>query len=441
MEAEVIVIGGGMAGTVAALRAADLGAEVILIRKGFGATAMSSGTIDIAGPTGFLPLDPWDSLPSIHDRLGEILRTSPLHPYSIIAGGRDRAEHLQSALSQACDFLLGKAPFLKLKGSVERNLALPNIFGTAKFCALAPESMTEGDLLAMRDAHVLLVGINGLPSFRSHICKQSLARYCSMHPPVSISRVDVIEAGLSSTMEAQPGAPFEIAGRLDEPQMAEDFVRGLQEKIESDITHVGFPPVLGLNNHAEVYEIFSRELQPKVFELISPTFSIPGHRLQLSIETALRDNNVRVVTAEVVAVKSNGSRIEGLDLEDMRTKLTATAKNYVVATGKFSSGGLVAGDFPRESIFGLPVFVKDKCVDKKFVQDLFDSEIGDRQPFLSCGIHVDNSLRPIDPFDNPVFENLFAAGSLIGEYDYVNEKCGFGVAILTGYLAGAKAIE
>ncbi|MBI4832074.1 MAG: anaerobic glycerol-3-phosphate dehydrogenase subunit B, partial [Candidatus Lindowbacteria bacterium] len=61
------------------------------------------------------------------------------------------------------------------------------------------------------------------------------------------------------------------------------------------------------------------------------------------------------------------------------------------------------------------------------------------QLFLSTGIHVDNALRPLDAFGEPAYENLFAAGAIIGEYDYVGEKCGMGVAALTGYLAGERA--
>jgi anaerobic glycerol-3-phosphate dehydrogenase len=133
MEADVVVIGGGMAGAIAALRAAALGADVLLIRKGHGSSAMSSGTIDIAGPENFYPLDPWDSIPPVADRLKEILRANPLHPYSIIAGGRDGLERLRSHLRQACDFMVEKIPLLGLEGSHERNLALPSVLGPS-FC-------------------------------------------------------------------------------------------------------------------------------------------------------------------------------------------------------------------------------------------------------------------------------------------------------------------
>jgi glycerol-3-phosphate dehydrogenase subunit B len=441
MEADVIVIGGGMAGAAAALRAAERGADVILIRKGFGATAMSSGTIDIAGPAGFLPRDPWDSLPSLTERLTAILRENPLHPYSILAGDGDTVERLTSALSQACEFVFNKLSDLRFRGSVERNIAIANGSGTAKFCAFAPISLAGGDLATMRDAHLLIAGIHALPFFRPHICRQALMKYCSMHPPSAISRIDTIEVDFSRFTGTLPRTPFEIAQLFDEPNTVAEFAGELNRKLEPGVTHVGVPPVLGTNNHAEAYEILSSELRPRLFELISRDFAAPGHRLQLSLDKALENSSVRTFTAEVTGVKTTGRKIEALTFEDMRKERTASAKNYVLASGKFSSGGLVAKDFLKEPMFRLPLFFEDACVDKRLVQELLCPNIDGRHPFLSCGIHIDASLRPLDRFDTPVSENLFAAGSIIGEYNYVTDKCGFGVAILTGYRAGENASE
>ena len=439
MEADVIVIGGGMAGTVAALRAASLGADVLLIRKGHGSSAMSSGTVDVAGPERFLPLDGWDSLPTIGDRLGEIIRANPLHPYSVIAGGRDGIDRLRSGLRQACDFMIEQIPSIRFRGSHERNLALPSVLGTVKFCAFAPASLAGGDLIDMRDSHLLLVGMTGFPHFRPRLCKQAMERYSSLHPPEAISRIDCIEADIPRLTDGHPRNPFEVAQHFDDPRVSEEFAKELGKQIQPGVTHVVLPPVLGSNNHVEAHETLSRELEPEVVELISPNFSVPGHRLQLSLEAALRLGSVRVVTAEVTGVECDGRLVRNLLLGGMKSKRTAAAKNYVVASGKFSSGGLVADDSPKEPLFKLPLFLDGECVDGKFVQNLLDWKVLRRQPLLSCGIRLNASLRPLDTFGEPAYENLYAAGSIIGEYDCVADKCGFGVAILTGYLAGEKA--
>lgn len=439
MEADVVVIGGGMAGTVAALNAAAKGADVLLIRKGHGATAMSSGAIDIAGPQSFLPLDPWDTIPPIVDILTGILRSNPLHPYSVIAGGRGGHGHLVSAIHHAYEFVVEKIPNLNLEGYDGRNLALPSVLGTVKFSAFAPRSLVGGNLLEMRDARVLLVGINGLTFFQPHTCRQTLGRYSSLHSPLAIAEVDVIEADIPRFMNALPSAPFEIARCLDSSAAVKELAKSVSKGIHAGTTHVAFPPVLGLDNHCEIFETLSRELEPKAFELVSPNFSVPGYRLQGSLEVALRRGGVRVVSSEVVDAKRDGRMVRNLLLGDRKAKRTATGKTYVIAAGKFSTGGLVADDFPREPIFRLPLFSGDRRVDNKFIQDLMSWNVEGKQLFLSCGIHVDNKLRPLDSFGEPAYENLFAAGSIIGEYDYVADKCGLGVALLTGFLAGENA--
>ncbi|HEX9050500.1 MAG TPA: FAD-binding protein, partial [Anaeromyxobacter sp.] len=48
LEADVLVIGGGMAGTIAALAARAAGARVVVVRRAPGATALSSGAVSVA---------------------------------------------------------------------------------------------------------------------------------------------------------------------------------------------------------------------------------------------------------------------------------------------------------------------------------------------------------------------------------------------------------
>ena len=52
MSAHVVVIGGGMAGCVAAVKARKDGAKVTLVRRGVGATALSTGAVSLDGVEG-----------------------------------------------------------------------------------------------------------------------------------------------------------------------------------------------------------------------------------------------------------------------------------------------------------------------------------------------------------------------------------------------------
>jgi anaerobic glycerol-3-phosphate dehydrogenase len=59
---------------------------------------------------------------------------------------------------------------------------------------------------------------------------------------------------------------------------------------------------------------------------------------------------------------------------------------------------------------------------------------------LRAGIATDRRLRPLDAEGQVAFENLFAAGAVLGGYEYAGPY-GFGVPILTGWLAGRYATK
>jgi glycerol-3-phosphate dehydrogenase subunit B len=60
-------------------------------------------------------------------------------------------------------------------------------------------------------------------------------------------------------------------------------------------------------------------------------------------------------------------------------------------------------------------------------------------PAFGVGLMTDRRLRPMDQDGKVVLENLFAAGSVLGGYNYHTGGCGLGVCALTGYRAGREA--
>ena len=57
---------------------------------------------------------------------------------------------------------------------------------------------------------------------------------------------------------------------------------------------------------------------------------------------------------------------------------------------------------------------------------------------MRLGLMTDRLLRPIGEGGEVPYANLYAAGAVLGGYDY-SGPCGFGVPILTGWLAGRNA--
>ena len=52
-----------------------------------------------------------------------------------------------------------------------------------------------------------------------------------------------------------------------------------------------------------------------------------------------------------------------------------------------------------------------------------------------AGIETDGNLRPLDSTGRPVYDNLFAAGTILAHQDWVRMKCGTGLSVATGYAA------
>jgi len=148
--AEVLVIGAGMAGAVAALSAARAGAKVVVVRRSLGATALSSGAIDVAvDPHGREEI-------SIDNAAKEIARTRSHHPYGILQQKLPR-------LMEALQFVASQLPEL-LRPPSEGNLLLATPLGTVKPTAMAQVSQAAGDLCSLPD-EIAIVGFALDPVF------------------------------------------------------------------------------------------------------------------------------------------------------------------------------------------------------------------------------------------------------------------------------------
>ncbi|HEX9579085.1 MAG TPA: FAD-dependent oxidoreductase, partial [Myxococcales bacterium] len=147
MAVDVLVIGGGMAGAAAALSARREGASVLLVARGPGATALSSGAADIAAV---------EDLPV--REAARALAERPGHPYA-------RIDDLDAALGATSELLqsLGYA-------GGERNLWLLSPLGCAKPAAMAQQSIAAGDLRALpRDGRPAVVALAGAQAIEARL--------------------------------------------------------------------------------------------------------------------------------------------------------------------------------------------------------------------------------------------------------------------------------
>ncbi len=164
LTTDVVVVGGGLAGACAALAAREAGADVLLVARAPGGTAMSSGAIDFAGAEDDAP---------IGEAARKLARAAPGHPYALLGDG------LVPAIDDALAFLQRHLSALGLSGArtaADRNLWLATPLGRAKPAALAQGGIAAGDLrnLAAREARLGVVALAGAQAIEARLVAKGL---------------------------------------------------------------------------------------------------------------------------------------------------------------------------------------------------------------------------------------------------------------------------
>lgn len=420
LRPDVLVIGGGMAGAIAALRAKACGASVLLVRRALGATALSSGAIDVAAdllaPPGELAghvVDPFQA--------AQILaRTRPFHPYGVLATQLGRLPESLRFAAAALEELV--APPLA------RNALWPTTLGTVKPAAMGQRSLLAANLATLpRRVAVVEFALN--PILDARLLASGLERAAG-----ALGRelqVSIVRSHFFSAMEDALRPPHELAAQLEAPGAVEKLALELKRELLPDVEAVLLAPVLGRRSFSLCAEL-SRALGGlQVAEILSAAPSVPGLRLQEALDAALTTAGVQRLDEEVLR-RSKRFQIGARDVEPNTT---------VLATGKFIGGGIVREHGFREPLLGLPVFVGGRRISEEFIGDLLGEDLADAQPAFRAGVRTDARLRPLGAEGELVAKNVFAAGAVISGYDPAADKTGLGVAIFTGYLAGEFAAE
>ena len=420
IEADVLVIGGGLAGATAALAAADEGAQVRLVSDKQSTLRHASGLIDVLGytPAGDGPLvDPFDALADLPEG----------HPYERVG---------LEAIREALSFFDEVAGDAYDGGHTDANALVPTHGGTVKPTARYPVSTAAG--LASDDRDTLLVGFETLPDFAAPLAAAHLeaagapfaARGVTLRFP-GIVRDDATVTRYAHLLDRDE-AVTTAAGETTARAALADTVRTHLE----DESRVGFPAILGDERADAVRTDLAQRLGVDAFEVPMGPPSLPGLRLEDLLYDALADAGVRVTTGvPVVEYETDADRrIEHVVVDRNGAEIPHRADQYVLATGGLVGKGVRS---ERERVFE-PIF---DChvphpADRYdwFVDDVF----GD-QPYARFGLPVDRELRPLDTDDEREFANLRAAGTVLGGYDFAAEKSGSGVSLATGYVAGQRA--
>ena len=266
---------------------------------------------------------------------------------------------------------------------------------------------------------VTVVGVAGLPHFNA----QTLAR---MWRPDAPLRAHMLE--LSGTPAAGWSAPSLAAyiERAPAPLIQQLKTAGIRAAL--------LPAILGIERVGDVIDqLASAGIQAS--EALAATPSIPGWRLQRAMDTLIEEARVVVLNGPASLKGASGRRVERIAVGEE----TVTARNVVLATGKYLGGGIQANEEFRESVLGLPVWLEQlgDVFTSPDALTLTDPVRTADQPLMSAGVHVNDEGKPVDRARDVVYDNVFVAGTV--RADWTAAGRGLGHSAEDGWLAGERA--
>jgi glycerol-3-phosphate dehydrogenase subunit B len=168
-----------------------------------------------------------------------------------------------------------------------------------------------------------------------------------------------------------------------------------------------------------------------IFEIPTIPPSVPGLRLKEAFERGLRSKNVQYFSlTKALKVRPTAAGRFETQIGRDEVEHVVDSRGVILASGRFIGGGLFANRTRiRETILDLPIYQPDSRHDWHH-RDFLDPR---GHLINQAGLHIDDSFRPLNDSGNPVFETLFAAGSILAHNDWKRLKCGAGLAIATAY--------
>jgi glycerol-3-phosphate dehydrogenase subunit B len=424
--ADLLVIGAGLAGLMAAYTAAQAGQRVHVISTGLGALHWSAGGIDVLGyyPDGKTPVErPLDTL-------AELGKAQPAHPYALVGeqGVREALRQFETLTEELSLPYAGAA-------NGEENIWLPSPAGAARPTARAPRGQMAGDL--RRPEPMLIVGFAGLRDFFPELIAANLGKQgCA-------ARAVFLPLDLITDMRDRN--TVQLAQALDEParrNVGANVKRlgGELKKLVRPGERIGLPAILGFDDHIAALRELETIIGAPVFEIPTLPPSVPGIRLMNALRRKIERMGVRVdVNMLVNGYHVENNRVVWVETETSARPLKHRAENFLLATGGILGGGINTDHTGKvwEVALNLPVAAPARRTE--WFRPRFLDPAG--HPIFRAGVTVNCDFQPVDAQGARVYTNVWAAGGVLAQADPILTRSVEGIAIATGVAAAKHVIR
>jgi glycerol-3-phosphate dehydrogenase subunit B len=422
-RADVGVVGGGLAGLTAAIVAADAGARVHVLAAGQATSHWASGAIDVAVTPG--ATTPAEGVRRLAEDAG--------HPYRFLG------PLLPEALETVRAILAAEG--LDLIGELDDPLApLPTAVGATRPVAIVPDGMSAAMAPWRADETLVVCGPAGFRDFWPEAIAASLRNPASWRGAARPGRIEPVAVALPDLGRRHNLSGLDIARAFDDPDWRDralDAIAAAVDRLAPSGGRIALPAVLGLHDHAAILASARQRLPLVPFEVPLVPPSVPGLRMHAALRSALRRRGGRIQIGEPVrGTVGEDRRVRTLVAPAAARTFALSVEAVILATGGIAAGGIVAGDDRTlvETVLGLPVEPPEPGAWLR--SDPFDPA---GHPLETAGIRTDDRLRPLGPMGRrAVAENVRVCGSLLAGQRYLRQRCGEGVAIASGLLAGRE---
>jgi glycerol-3-phosphate dehydrogenase subunit B len=405
---DLIIVGAGFSGLFSAVLAASDGLSVTHVAHGRGGLSLSHGCIEI-----------WrQKAPS-----RAISQLKSEHPLAL--AGKDNLYDALALFNQT----MQEHNYL-FQGGTNRNFTLPTAVGGQLTVNHAPATMAKGEL--EDETPFWLAQFLPFRDFYGEMIASNLARS-------GIKTLGLVDLPLFDVPVNRDSYSVDLAARFEDRSWLDEAIRAWRPKLQG-LSRVGMPAVLGIENAFEIHQRLESELAIEIFEIPTLPPSIPGLRIERILQRIGADLGVIQIEGSAAIGRidgtSGGRRTNGIVLQTAGGPRILESEAVLLATGGILHGGIVRRQDGRfqETVFDLPLR------NNHHPNAMVDHSPFHKQSYSQVGVGVDKFMRPLAAGGEPMLENLYAVGGVLGGSDRITEGCRQGIDLATSYCA-IKALQ